>query len=423
MVGLVRLLFPLMMRTMFGGLRVHIDPEDLEKLRRYKGQRMLLLPNHPTGEEPAVMFVISMQLGEIFNFVAARELFDLERGFRGWVMRRLGVYSVIRGVTDRESFMTSKKILMTGKNRLIIFIEGEISRQNDTLIPFEPGVIQLTLWAQEALAKEAGKANRKQTPASPDERTADHGAGPDYPPVYIAPVAIKYYYLPGVDVAIEQSIRALEKSVGIQSKPEAERYARVRAIAKQVVQVQEALHQIVSLPGTTMNDRVGAIKHRMLKKIEVFLGLKPDPEASTLERLREIRNMMDRMIHTYEDPQDLSDYEKRTIEHFRLAMSEFYRDLDRVTYFLTYDEAYLRDHQSPEHFIEMLHRLEKEVFGVGRLVYPRVAVVKVGEVIDLKARFDDYEADKKGLVKQVAAGLETNMMTLLASAERPPNIH
>jgi 1-acyl-sn-glycerol-3-phosphate acyltransferase len=422
MVGLVRLLFPLMLRTMFGGLRVHIEPEELEKLRRYKGQRMLLLPNHPTGEEPAVMFVISMQLRETFNFVAARELFDLERGFRGWVMRRLGVYSVIRGITDRESFMTSKKILMEGKNRLVIFIEGEISRQNDTLIPFEPGVIQLALWAQEALAKGAGKANRKHPPASPDEKSTDHGAGPDYPPVYIAPVAIKYYYLPGVEAAIEQSILALEKAVGIDSMPDVERYARVRAIAEKVVQVQEGLHQIVSLPGTTMNDRVGAIKHRMLKKIEVFLGLKPDPEASTLERLREIRNMMDRMIHTYEDPQDLSDYEKRTIEHFRVAMSEFYRDLDRVTYFLTYDEAYLRDNQSPEHFIEMLHRLEKEVFGVGKLVYPRVAVVKVGEVIDLKALFGKYEADKKSLAKRLAVRLEENMTAMLAAIERSPGM-
>lgn len=410
-VGFIRLVFPALLRGIFGGITVLIPNEDLEKLRRYKGQRMLLLPNHPTGEEPAVLFQISKWLDEVFNFVAAREVFDWEHGFRGWVLRRVGTYSVIRGAADRESFMMSKKILMEGKNRLVIFIEGEISRENDTLIPFEPGVIQLAFWAQEALLKEEKKERKKgKNPAANP---------PESPPIYMAPVAIKYFYEPGVETAIEQSLANLEKTVGITPPESADRYDRVRAIGETILTVQEALHQMVSLPGTSMNERVAAIKNRMLKKMEIFLDLRPDPDATALTRMREIRNTMDRLIHTYDDGEELTEYEKRMVEHFRLALSEFYQDLDRVAYFLTYDEAYLRDNPTPERFIEMLRRLEREVYGASKLTHPRLAIVKVGDVISTRDYVAEYEEDKKTCVKKVAERLEDDMMTLLAGIQRP----
>lgn len=405
----VRLMLPFMMRSLCGNLSVRISDEDLEKLRRYQGQRMLFLPNHPTGEEPIVLFEITKRLNEVFNFVAAREVFDWERGFRGWVLRRVGAYSVIRGAADRESFMMSKKILMEGRNRLVIFIEGEISRGNETLIPFEPGVIQLAFWAQEGLAKEASKVAKLK--GHPENR--------DYPPVYMAPIGIKYFYAPGYDPVMEEGLANLEAAVGLTSPSQADRYDRIRAIGERVLKVQEYLHQIVALPGTSFTERVEAIRNRILRKMEIFLDLKPDPEATTLNRLREIRNTMDHLIHSYNDPTELTEYEKRMVEHLRLALSEFYKDLDRVVYFLTYDEAYLRENKSPERFIEMIRRLEREIYGEARLSHPRIAVLKVGEVLDLKEQYPEYEADKKGFVRQVAAELEEDMRQMIARMPNP----
>ena len=59
------------------------------------------------------------------------------------------------------------------------------------------------------------------------------------------------------------------------------------------------------------------------------------------------------------------------------------------------------------------------MFGDARLTYPRVAAVKVGEVINLKEQFPAYEADKKGYVKQMAADLEENMRLMLVGMRRP----
>ncbi|WP_373531010.1 lysophospholipid acyltransferase family protein [Vampirovibrio sp.] len=412
-VNAVRWLLPFMMRNQFGGLKVRISDADLAKLRQYRGRRMLLLPNHPTGEEPLILFEVAKRLNEVFHFVAAREVFDWEHGFRGWVLRRVGAYSVIRGAADRDSFMMSRKILMEGLHRLVIFIEGEISRGNETLIPFEPGVIQLAFWAQECLAKEAAKL----------AKLSPHLAEATYPPVYVAPIAIKYFYAPGYDPAMAQALIDLEKSVGLHPDPADDRYVRIRAVGEAVLKVQEDLHQVAALPQATFTERVDAIRNRMLQKMELFLGLKLDLEAPALNRLREIRNTMDHMIHSYDDPADLSDYEKRMVEHLRLTLSEFYKDLDRVVYFLTYDETYLRENRSPERFIEMIRRLEREIYGEARLNHPRIAMVQLGKVLNLQTHFQAYEADKKGFVRQIAANLEEDMRQLILNMPNPFHLH
>lgn len=408
-VKVVRLLLPTLFRRLCGGLSIHISQQDLAKLKQYQNQRMLLLPNHPTGEEPLVLFEIARQLDEVFNFVAAREVFDWEKGFRGWLLRRVGAYSVIRGAADRESFMMSKKILTEGLHRLVIFIEGEISRGNETLIPFEPGVIQLAFWAQEGLVKDAVK----------QARSGSEPATVAAPPIYVVPIAIKYFFAPGFEPAVEQALQRLEVAVGLRRNPHQDWYERIGAVGEAVLKVQEELHHIQPAPDASFTQRVDTIRGRMLQKMELFLDITPPPGATTLNRLREIRNTMDHLIHTYEDPTDLTDYQRRMVEHLRIALSEFYTDLDRVVYFLTYDEAYLRESRSPERFIEMVCRLEREIYGEVRLRHPRAAVLKVGDIRNLQACFPDYEQDKKGYVRQVAAALEEDMRAMILGLPNP----
>jgi 1-acyl-sn-glycerol-3-phosphate acyltransferase len=402
-VGAFWVAFPFLLR--WGELKVTIDPDSLARLKQYRGQRMLMLPNHPTGEEPVVLFELFRWLREVVHYVAAREVFDWEHGFRGWVLRRVGAYSVIRGAADRESFLMSKKILMEGLHRLIIFIEGEISRGTETLIPFEPGVLQLAFWAQEGLFKEAQKKEKAHPGTSTEEA----------PPIYIAPIAIKYFYEPGSEARQKEALDELEQTVGLTSEPNASTYQRIRDIGMKILEVQEAMHNLVPLPEVTLTQRVEAIKHRMLRKMELFLDLKPDPQATTLNRLREIRNTMDHLIHTYDNPDTLTGYERSMVEHLRVALSEFYNDLNRVVYFLTYNENALKETQSPEQFIDAIRRLEREVYGKAKLTHRRVAHVRVGEVINLKDKFQDYEQDKKGYTKIMAADLEENMRQMLKS--------
>ncbi|MFN8551670.1 MAG: lysophospholipid acyltransferase family protein [Candidatus Obscuribacterales bacterium] len=189
LIALVNLTLPLYMKFGLCDTKVQLAPGALERFKSYKGKRALICPNHSNRHDPQVMFEFSRLAGETFNYVAAREVFDWQNGFNGWWLQHLGCYSVVRGAADRESFKMTKKILTEGKNKLVLFPEGEISRQNDTLMPLESGAAQLTFWAVEELAK--------------------HAAGAALEPVYLMPIAIKYTYPKNIENGLKITLSAL----------------------------------------------------------------------------------------------------------------------------------------------------------------------------------------------------------------------
>ncbi len=105
-------------------------------------------------------------------------------------MQRLGVYSVVHGAVDRESFRITRETLSEGKRKLVIFAEGEISHQNDTVMPFESGVVQLGFWALDDM-KKSGQVK----------------------PIYVLPVAIKYIYKKDMWGKIEKALAKLERKI------------------------------------------------------------------------------------------------------------------------------------------------------------------------------------------------------------------
>ena len=127
---------------------IDISAADLDTLRRLKGQRCLLTPSHSGGYEPHIILYLSKLLDDIFNYVAAVEVFE-QAPINRWLMPRLGVYSIVRGAVDRQSFATTRELLAAGKRWLVIFPEGHTIGQNSTLAPFQEGVIQLAFKAYE----------------------------------------------------------------------------------------------------------------------------------------------------------------------------------------------------------------------------------------------------------------------------------
>ncbi len=402
--ALVRATLPFLCKTVFKGLKIEIDPADIERLKQHKGQRMLLLPNHPAYDDPVIMFELSRRLGESFNYVAAREVFDFNRGLRGMIFQNCGVYSVIRGTSDRESFRTTREILYTGRRRLVIFIEGEVSYDNDVLIPFQQGVLQLAFRSQEDLAKDAAKAGHPE----------------DFPPLYVVPVAMKYFYADGMEPVLDHATADLEKAVGLEPQPGKPLYPRLHAVGEKVISVQENLLGLE--PAGTLEERINAVREKLLRKMETFLELQPPDPAETLARIRVIRNQMDRIIHTYADTSKHPLYEKHVQKRLSRTFKEFYEDLDRVVNIMTWEEGAVLERDTPEKYAELIRRVEKEVFGERRLIHPRTAVVKIGEIINLKDHYPAYLDDRKQAASNLCTALETDMLTMLnlSKKERLP---
>ena len=55
---------------------IDIGNQDLDRLRNLKGERCLLTPSHSGGFEPHIILYLSKLVDDIFNYVAAIELFE-----------------------------------------------------------------------------------------------------------------------------------------------------------------------------------------------------------------------------------------------------------------------------------------------------------------------------------------------------------
>jgi len=399
-------IMPLVFHYALYGMHVQVSPEDLARLRKYKNQRVLLLPNHPSYEDPYVMFDLSRQAGLRFNYVAAREIFEFVWGFQGWVFQHCGVYSIIRGKSDRESFKMTRDKLVKGERPLVIFIEGEVSYENDTLIPFEPGVIQLAFWALEELVKRAKKEGKEG----------------DLPSMTLIPIAMKYFYHAGWEKSVDTALARLEEATGVPVSHGESHYNRIRVIGGKVLSVHERNLGLEIHDERTFDERITDIKRFLLLKMESFLQIPTDESVFALDRVRVIRNRLDELAHTYQDDSELTPYEHRQVEHLRRTFEEFYTDLARVVNFLMYKEGYLSETPNAERTMEFVRRLEKEVFGIEEIKHPRTAVVQLGEEIDLKNHYDEYTRDKKKTTAAVARGIEVSIRRMLASAQKPKSI-
>src|SRR6476620_11100837 len=78
--------------------RLHLDPADLEVLRRLPpGMGLILTSNHADEKDFEVCLDLSRRCGRRFLFMMNREAFREGFGIAGWWLQRLGAFSVERG--------------------------------------------------------------------------------------------------------------------------------------------------------------------------------------------------------------------------------------------------------------------------------------------------------------------------------------
>jgi 1-acyl-sn-glycerol-3-phosphate acyltransferase len=385
-----RLILPLICNKILGGLSVHIADSSLQKLQALQGQRCLLLPNHPSEWDPCVLFDIGKRLKENFYFVAAREVFDYSYGLRGWFFQKLGVYSLVRGSNDRKSLKTSMEILSENKGRLVIFVEGEISQQNETLLPLEAGVIQLAFMALNDVYKQGGK-NLDALPS-----------------LYVCPVSLRYaFQQEGLTQAIEMALDQLEQATCTEKKGSS--FERLCTLAATVLEHAAAQIGYPLNPALSMAENVGGLSNQMLTKLEHLINLSSQAELSYLDRVRSIRNKTDAVLTHAEEAS--SSYQERLHAQQKTVLKNYYQNLDRIVNFVAIYDGYLQPDMDAARYVELIRRLEKEVFGASRLLPPRTAHVEISDPVDLKPYFADFMDDKRATVQKLAQDIERKLYT------------
>ncbi len=393
-IGLAKLLLPAILKVTLHDTQVEVVDGGLERFHCLCGLRTVICPNHSNHNDPEVMFALSKLVGEDFNFLAAREIFDYDQGWRGFWLQRLGCYSIVRGASDRESFKTTKSLIAANKKKLVIFPEGEISRQNDTLLHLEAGVCQMSFWALDDLVKRQ-----------------------DFEPVYILPVALKYIYRENIRQNLEAALYHIEERMCLRGNMQDPLYKRLGTVADSLLSTLEQEYNYKPAAGSTRNDRIVGLRGAILKNIAGYLQLELRNGQSQLEQVRILRNALDDYIYSNGD-EVWSAYQKKLHDEKTTKIKGFYRDLDRVLNFIAIYDGYLRERLTQERFAEVVDRFEVEVFGKSSTKGPRLVFIDPGRPIDLMLVYEQYRANKKVAIQQVTDDVSRQITGKLDELER-----
>jgi acyltransferase-like protein len=370
----------------FGNVRdVEIAPEDLARLEGLGPSRAILSPNHPTETDPIVLFWLSRMLGQPFNYLATRETLE---GPRGWLLNRVGVYSVIRGFPDRESLRMTRRLLAEMDRKIVIFPEGLVYEHNDRLLQFQTGVAQMAFWALDDLEK-AGKEL--------------------YLP--IVPIALKYRCCAPPGPAIERGLRDLERTLELPPDRSLGAYKRLLRIGGQVLATIEREEGIKADETLGLSERITAVRRAILERVAKATGAEIDDRQPAGDQLHTLFNELKSWVGVL--PEERSEYDERRYRQRVAVAAPLFEELTRLHNFVAVTGDYIIQEPSAERFLEVLGRLQKEVLGQVRHAAPLKAMVRIGPPLPLHERYAEYRENKRGVVADVTRQMQESIWTML----------
>jgi 1-acyl-sn-glycerol-3-phosphate acyltransferase len=379
-----RALLPLALRQR-AITRIEIASSEAAKLRALKDERVVLVPNHPTKDDPALMFELSRRADMPFHYLCCREAFDCWGGLWGRLIQGLGAYSVVRGTIDRESFRYTRELLARPAAKLVLFPEGEVYSQNDSLLPFQTGAIQLALWGRE------------------EARKADPSAQ-----VLLLPCALRYRFAADVSPQLNGKLARLERELKLPfATAKDELYGRMRRIAISVLGAVEREYNLTSTQSddaentdADLTPRFEAAKEAALARATQLLGVKP-PRGTVPERMRSLLHTAEEELHhEHEDEPAPAALSQQRADRARLA----WRDLQRLANWIAVYDGYVKQSPQIERIAEVVFRLEAEVFGHATVAGKRVATLRVGEPLTLPEDVERRDIPQLTLKLEQAVG-------------------
>lgn len=350
---------------------------------------MVLLPNHPSHGDPAVLFALSKLAREDWYYLSSREQFDRWFGLYGRLLQYCGTFSIARGTLDRGSFATTRRLLVDGPNKLVIFAEGGNYSWNDLEAPFQEGLFKLLVLAASEIREKGIMA-----------------------PLWIQPVALKYVYGPRAEPEILRSLARLEDAVGLTAAPQLDFRERVFRIGGAVVTSVEQNFFGKSFPDEEINPRIVRVREEMLHRFAQALGTAtPAPESGTLlERTRVLFDQFFRVSSEGALPK--TEYEETLFEQDILAKRSIRRLLDRLENWAALREGYI-DFPDRTRQVEILTRLEREVLGYVLLHPKKTCDLRLGEPFDLMSRIPEHGKPSRDLAREITRETEDRVRDLL----------
>jgi 1-acyl-sn-glycerol-3-phosphate acyltransferase len=365
------------LRRMHGVAQVNVN--GLERLRDIpQGDGVLICPNHSYTGDGSVMAEVGRTSGRQFYFMAAKHAFTGHGGLEGFMLQRLGGFSVDREGCDRAAMRQANELLTTGKT-LVIFPEGEIYHTNERLTPLREGVGFIALTAQRELDKQ--NHNRR---------------------VWIVPTYIRYACDGDITPALQDAMTRLESRLLLKPPRGTPLHERIVRHGEMLLTIKEKekLGKAFDDEGQTLPMRIGRLTSAMLANLEQTHFGKThadDPLAVRVKQLR--RHLVDQIC------EDGATQEQSTTAHDALD------EVHLVLQLYSYPGDYITSKPSVERMAETIEKFEEDVYDdYAKPKGTRRATVNLGEPIDLKS------FTVTGVKARVAAGELTTRLESAMSA-------
>jgi hypothetical protein len=342
-----------------------------------RGAGILLVSNHCRRADPIVLSTLGLHVKRYFYYVVAYHQFKQSRLF-GWLIHRLGGYSLWREGVDRESLRTSIQILAEAERPMVLFPEGTWFRQNDCLGPIQDG---LALIARHA----ARQASR---------------------PIVIHPVAIKYWLLEDPRLELARRLEALEARLSWSPQRHLDLVPRLEKLASAYLGIKEVEQGGVAQTGP-LDERIQGLADAHVTLLEKK-HLDSIHGGWILERIRRLRQILVRHLGEAGD--------EGRIQSVR-------QDLELLMFcenLAAHSAAYLRERPSLERLTETVQRIEETVRDDLEVpVAPAGAVVAVGPALEVPSQVHRRREDSDPLVRAVASGIQGLLDQLLSKGPPP----
>jgi hypothetical protein len=268
----------------------------------------------------------------------------------------------------------------------VVFPEGEVYSQNDSLLAFQAGVFQLALLALDDMAKSGTQS-----------------------PLYVQPVAIRYRFVEDMGKSIIESLQRLEEKLALPSPPPGDTYQRLRRIGHAVLAAAEDAYKLPRGSPDDMNPRIDAVREKIVERVAETLDMDPALLGKTLpDKMRALSNRVNGVV--LEEHEPTSPYSEALLRQEADRIKPLSQDLRRLANWLAVRDGYVGELATQERMVDTLWRLESEVLGKRIITGERECHVRLAEPIDLRGYL---QTPRKEAIVEVTHLVEERILSLL----------
>lgn len=343
---LFRPILPRYLRRAAGIARVELRHADRLRSSLQAGHGVMLAPNHCRPCDPMVLGELSYAVGCPLYIIASWHLF-MQNRVQTFLLPRLGVFSIYREGSDRESLKTAMQLTAAAQRPLVIFPEGMISRHNDRLNHLMEGTA--------LMARGAAKQRAAATPPGK---------------VVVHPVAIRYFFDGEIATAAPPVLRDIERRLAWQPQDHLDVKERIARIGGALLALKE-IEYLGAAQAGPMAERIERLIDRLLGPLETE-WIKGRREKELIGRVKLLRMaIVPDMAGGGLDEAEL----QRRWRHLA--------DIYLAQQLFCYPPDYLAANPTPERLLETIERFEEDLTDTTRVHAPLRALVEVGEAIEV----------------------------------------